>query len=118
MLPNRIRISKSATEIFKQIKMKTGVTPNILARFALAASLESADTIRENPDELVGSEMNIGTLFGELRLHFEALLKQRYGELDSESCAACIASHIDQGALILRRAKSVSDIFDLVPMVL
>ena len=41
MLPNRIRISKKATDLLARMKGNTGLTPNILARLAIAHSLET-----------------------------------------------------------------------------
>lgn len=113
MLPNRIRISKATTDLLKQVKAKTGITPNILARFALAKSIEDGGS-RLTPSDSAGSEFNIGTLLGDLELHYEALLKQRHGPIEDAECAALIAGHIERGAQTLRRVKSPADLLDIL----
>jgi DNA sulfur modification protein DndE len=114
MLPNRIRIPKGTTELLKQVKARTGITPNILARFALALSIENSGNSKVVPTDTDGSELNLATLFGELEHHFEALLKQRYGELNESVCGALISGHIERGAHALRRIKSPVDLLDLL----
>ncbi len=113
MLPNRIRVSKGTTDLLKQIKAKTGITPNILARFALAQSIEDAGSSPVAPQDTTGSEFNIGTLLGDLQPHFEALLKQLHGEITDGECGQLLAGHIERGAQRLRRIKSPSDLLDL-----
>lgn len=115
LLPNRIRISNSATELLKQIKSRTGITPNLLARFALAYSIEhSVDGSVEAPDTL-GSEFNVGTLLGDFELHFACLLRQRHGEVNEAEFASIIAGHIDKGMPALRRIRSPADLLSLIP---
>ena len=41
MLPNRICLTKVVEEQLKQLKIKTGVTPNVSARIAFFRSIES-----------------------------------------------------------------------------
>ena len=114
MLPNRIRISSVATEILKQVKARTGITPNILARFALAQSLEDAGEDIIEPSNTNGSEFNLITLLGEYKLHYEALLRQRYGEIDEGAGSALVAAHIERGMHTLRRVRSPADLLDLL----
>lgn len=113
MLPNRIRISSATTEVLKQVKTRTGITPNILARFALAQSLEGADASMIEPSDTSGSEFNLITLFGDYKLHYETLLRQRYGEVDESTCGALVAAHIERGMHKLRRVRSPADLLDL-----
>lgn len=114
MLPNRIRIPLATTDILKQVKARTGITPNILARFALAQSIEDSGAIMIEPSDTEGSEFNLATLFGEYRLHYEAVLKQRYGEIDEGTCGVLIAAHIERGAHSLRRIRNPADLLDLL----
>lgn len=113
MLPNRIRIPKATTEILKQVKARTGITPNILARFALAQSIEDSGALMIEPSDTAGSEFNLATLFGDYRLHYEAILKQRYGNIDDATCGALVAAHIERGAQSLRRIRNPADLLDL-----
>lgn len=113
MLPNRIRIPKATTEILKQVKARTGITPNILARFALAQSLEESGALMIEPSDTAGSEFNLATLFGDYKLHYEAMLKQRYGDIDESTCGTLVAAHIERGTQALRRIRNPADLLDL-----
>ena len=58
MIPFRVRISDAATARCRYIKSRTGLTPNILCRIAMALSLrEKRPVLAEAPD-LVGQELN------------------------------------------------------------
>jgi DNA sulfur modification protein DndE len=110
MLPNRLHISHRASEQLKFLKSKTGVTPNILCRMALALSIEEKH--KANPDitDLTGSEFNIVTLLGDSAPLFEALLKQKYGNIQVKDAELIMAAHIDHGLDKLKRAKNVLDL--------
>ena len=108
MLPNRVHISKRATELLKQIKARTGVTPNILCRMALTLSLE--ENHKANPDitDLDGSEFNLSTLLGEAGALYEALICHIHGNLDPKQAQLILAAHIDNGVDKLKRAKTIT----------
>lgn len=110
MLPNRVRISKRATDLLKQIKAKTGVTPNILCRIALTLSLE--ENHKANPDgtDLNGSEFNLPTLLGDSDSLYEALIRETHGNLGPKEALLILAAHIDNGVDKLKRVKSVGDL--------
>lgn len=110
MLPNRLHISKHATDTLKQIKGRTGVTPNILCRIALTLSLEEGH--KPNPDtiDLTGQEFNLATLLGDASLVYESLLKQAHGDLTPKQAQQMLAGHIDNGVGKIKHAKSVGDL--------
>lgn len=110
MLPNRVRISKRATELLKQIKAKTGVTPNILCRMALTLSLEESHKANPKNTDLNGSDFNLPTLLGDAAMLYEALLRQAHGDVDTKEAQLILAAHIDNGVDKLKRAKSVADL--------
>lgn len=110
MLPNRIHVSKRATELLKQIKARTGVTPNILCRMALTLSLEEGFKVNSDTTDLEGSEFNLSTLLGEAGPLYEGLLRQAHGDLDPKKAQLFLAAHVDNGVDKLRRVKSVSDL--------
>lgn len=110
MLPNRLHISQRATDQLKYLKTRTGVTPNILCRMALALSLEEKHNANPESTDLSGSEFNIVTLLGDSGPIFEALLKQVYGDMAPKQAELIIAAHIDHGVDKLKRAKSVLDL--------
>lgn len=110
MLPNRVHISKRATELLKQIKARTGVTPNILCRIALTISLDEDHKANPELTDLNGSEFNLPTLLGDASNLYEALLKEVHGDLEARQAQLILAAHIDNGVDKLKRAKSVCDL--------
>lgn len=115
MLPNRFRISHRATEILKQIKGRTGVTPNILCRMALVLSLrEGKQGVSESVD-LDGSEFNMPTLFGDFPLVYESLIRQVHGPLDGREIQRIVAAHIDAGVDHLKRVRTLGDLLSFAP---
>jgi DNA sulfur modification protein DndE len=110
MLPNRVHISKRATELLKQIKAKTGVTPNILCRMALSLSLEESHKANPEITDLNGAEFNLPTLLGDASQLYEALIRQSHGDLNPKDAQLVLAAHIDNGVDKLKRAKCTSDL--------
>ena len=110
MLPNRLRISKETSEQLKQIKSRTGVTPNILCRLAIAHSFKEHKQLKNKKTDLDGLEFNSSTLFGNHVKLYECLFTQIYGQLDSKEIELIVASHVAEGVKALKSAKSVSDL--------
>lgn len=110
MLPKRMRISKSATDNLKLLRSRTGVTPNLVCRMALLSSLQEGPEGGMNAPELVGSELNLPTLFGEYADAFEALIRHLHGDLDAKRCASVVGSHIDTGLSKLRKSRTLLDL--------
>ena len=113
MLPNRVHISKRASEQVKQIKFRTGVNPNILCRIALTVSLEEGFKAEIDSTDLVGLEFNLPTLFGEAVSVYEALIRQVYGEQNLKNAELILAAHIDHGLDKIKRVKNLNDIIRL-----
>lgn len=77
MLPNRVKISKSATDRLRNIKVQTGVTPNIIARIAIMLSLEDGGSLRNvMASDAEGQELNKSVLFGDHVDVYDALITQ------------------------------------------
>ena len=112
MLPNRVHISKRATDQLKVIKGRTGVTPNILCRMALILSLEENHKADADTTDLNGSEFNLSTLFGEAGPLYEAIMKLSHDDLSPKEAQLALAAHIDNGVDKLKRAKSVKDLIN------
>lgn len=111
MLPNRLRISKRAGEQFKQLKTRTGITPNILCRLAFTLSIEEGYKPNIESLELDGLEFNLPTLLGEHAALYLAMFRQVHGELNSKQAELMFAAHVDNGADKLKRSKNVLDLF-------
>lgn len=77
VFPQKFRISASSTAKLKFLKSKTGLTPNILSRFAIALALADENGLGNSSlSDLDGQEFNAPTLFGEHLDIYEALLRQ------------------------------------------
>jgi len=67
----------------RTLKMRTGITPNILARMGFALSLEEPGTPQDPFDsEEPGRDINRGTLLGEYDAAYVALLRTWVAETD------------------------------------
>lgn len=78
MLPNRIKLSKKATDKLRYLKMQTGLTPNILSRIAIMLTIrEGSDLSNAGVGEMEGGqELNDITLFGEYIYVYDVLINQ------------------------------------------
>lgn len=113
MFPNRIRISKGASDQLRLIKQRTGLTPNILCRIAIMLSVQRACLTKDSSAKLDGLEFNLITLFGEHTQLYECLLRQAYGELTQKEAEAVLAAHADDGVMVLKAARSLTELAQL-----
>ena len=111
MIPHRLRLSERATGRLRYLKSRTGLTPNILSRFAFLLSARDMRRIAHAPADLAGQEFNAPTLFGEHQELYELLLV-RYVETagDDRDPSLVIASHIDNGLHKMGHVRSVEDL--------
>ncbi len=114
---NKIRLSQDATLRVRQLKSRTGLTPNVLCRHGLCLSLEDESVpVPEHYDEH-GMEFNRYTLTGELDTVLMGLFRQWCHEnaVDSEGQQrALFRAHLNRGVLMLHaRAGSVGDLLAL-----
>jgi DNA sulfur modification protein DndE len=109
MLPNRLRISKQATDSLRLLKSRTGLTPNLLCRAALVISLEEGASAGERQTDLEGSELNLGTLFGDNVGVYECLIRQVHGNVEGRTLNVLIAAHVDSGIDLLKKSRSLGD---------
>lgn len=110
MFPNRIRISKGASDQLKLIKQRTGLTPNILCRIAIMLSLQRARLTKDNNAKLDGLEFNLITLFGDHTQLYESLLRQEYGVLSQKEAEILLSAHVDDGVMVLRAVRSLTEL--------
>ena len=98
--PLRITLSMAATNTLKQLSSRTGLSPNIVARFAILASLELLD----QPIDDAGTPdltINQATLFGDLEPFLMAAISYHARQAHSTSPSRLVANHIARGASIL-----------------
>ena len=114
----RIKLSTRSQQLLGGMKKKTGLTPNILARFALCMSLKEKSI--PNPDEFnqMGSELSPTVLFGEHEQLYHTLVVNRLDndKLDSEEFLNSMTrAHINRGVIALHpRINDLSDFYELV----
>ncbi len=115
---SRIRISNRSTNNLAMLKKKTGITPNILARFAICMSIK--DRSIPNPDEFddFGSELAPAVLFGENESIYLALMLNRLknDKLDPELYLnKMMRAHLNRGVIALApRINDLSDFYEFV----
>jgi len=111
-------MSYRSQNLLGQLKMKTGITPNITGRFALCLSLK--DPSIPNPAEFDerGSEIHPQVLFGDYENVFLALFIQRLKKdgLEPELYLnRMLRAHFNRGVIALfSRIKDMSDFYPMV----
>ena len=114
----RIKLSNRSQQLLGSMKKKTGLTPNILARFALCMSIKERSI--PNPDEFDqgGSELSPEVLFGDFEQMYHTLMINRLDndKLDYEKYLNTMArAHINRGVIALSpRINDLSDFYELV----
>lgn len=115
---NRVKLSLRTQNLLGQLKRKTGLTPNILARYSICLSLK--DPGIPNPDEFDerGSEIHPNVLFGEHEKMFMALMIKRleHDRLDPKIyLQKQLRAHLNRGTNALwPRINDLSDFYELV----
>ena len=114
----KIFLSADNTQKVRTLKGRTGLTPNILCRFALALSLHDPGVPDPTAFPNDGMEFNRYTLLGTHEVMILSLLRQRClqdGLDPDEELAEQLRAHINRGVSILYpRLRSLSDIGEMV----
>jgi DNA sulfur modification protein DndE len=117
---NRIRISSESTQWLRNLKSRTGLTPNIISRFAICLSLSKPKDRELFSTTSDGLEFNSYTLFGNWETLMISLIKQ-----EIFSCTGCnlieeseviegLRYHLMRGAKWLNaRVKCLNDLASL-----
>jgi DNA sulfur modification protein DndE len=116
---NKLHISSKTTKYLPFLKMKTGLTPNIVCRMGLCLSIAEASIPDTKMDDDKGQEFSRYTLLGEWDPFFISILRERLiqDNLDPEKdLLAQFKAHLNRGIMMLQtRIKDLSDIHDLLP---
>lgn len=108
MLPNRIRISKKATDMLAMMKGRTGITPNILARLAIAHALESNSLKKQVTTIQDGQEFNTNTLLGDHADTYAMLIRQQSQDID---ITKAVVQLVDDGLGLFSGVNNLNDLF-------
>ena len=116
---NRIKLSFRSQNLLGTMKKRTGLTPNLLARFSLCLSLK--DPSIPNPDEFddKGSEISPQVLFGEYEDTYRALMIQRLNTdhllLNQDMLNKMLKAHLNRGTIALfARIHDLSDFHEMI----
>ncbi len=119
MTLNKVRVCLQADQLLSQLKGRTGLTPNLLCRFAFCLSLRegSAPDPAAYPEDSK-REFNRYTLTGEWDILILALLRERLledGFPVNEPLEDHFRAHLNRGIILLhQRVKALTDIGHLV----
>ena len=112
MLPNRVQLSKTATNKLQNIKNRTGITPNISSRIAIVKALESTSSLENaGVEDSDGQVLNRDVLFGEHAEIYELLVREylTINSIDME-LDRVIASLIEIGVHKISHVRNVQDL--------
>ena len=117
----KILLSADNTQKIRTLKGRTGLTPNILCRFALTLSLRDPGVPDPSSYSNDGMEFNRYTLFGSYEVLLLALVRQRCLQdgLDPDiELAEQLRAHINRGVGILYpRLRTLADLGEIVTQV-
>lgn len=116
MLPNRIKLSKRATDKLRYLKTKTGLTPNILSRIAIMLTIrEGSDLSNSGVGDMEGGqELNDTTLFGEHIYFYDILINQYiHDKKINLSVGETIVAMIEIGVYKMGHIKQVEELCNL-----
>ena len=116
---NKLHASSRTTKYLSFLKMKTGLTPNILCRMALCLSIAEPSIPDTKIDDEKGQDFSRYTLLGEWDPFFISILRERliHDKLDPENdLLVQFKAHLNRGIMMLQsRLKDLSNIYDLLP---
>ena len=113
MLPNRIKLSKKATDKLRYLKAQTGLTPNILSRIAIMLAVrEGSDLSNAGVGEIDGGqELNDTTLFGEYIYLYDIIINQYIFDKNIKlSIADTIVAMIEIGVYKMGHIKQIEQL--------
>ena len=113
---NIVTSSKSQI-LLGRIKSRTGLTPNLLARFAICISLEDDSVPNSSEYDKEGSVLEPSVLFGEYEQIYHGLMRNRLKKdnLEESTLNEMTRCHLNRGVISLNlRIDDLSDFYDLV----
>lgn len=117
---SEMHFSDEASRRLSQMKGRTGLTPNVLARMGFCLSLEDPEPIDAPDFDGPPGHINIKwhVLVGSYETLFVALLKERCKQdaIPQQELVAHFKAHMNRGALLLaKQLKSLDRLIYLMP---
>ena len=112
MLPNRVALSKKATDKLRYMKTKTGLTPNILSRIAIMLAIKEGSDLRNaGVGDSDGQVLSRDVLFGDYAEVYDVMINQYIHDYSIEgSPQEVISALIAVGTSKLGHVKKVQDL--------
>lgn len=112
--PYRVVLSEMTTSVLRSLTSKTGLSANILSRFAMLISFEDRDPPANDAGKL-GLTINRATLFGELEPFLMSAYALTNKKLTGPNSGKELANHIARGATYLNvRVQTLTDFLAVV----
>lgn len=114
---SRIKLSAKSQNQLGRLKARTGLTPNLLARFALCLSIKEKSPPNPAQYDKDGNDIEPAILFGEYESLYLGLMKNRLkkDELTDSELNEMTRSHINRGVIALSpRIQNLEDFYELI----
>ena len=114
---SRIKLSAKSLNQLGRLKARTGLTPNLLARFALCLSLKEKSAPITSQYDKEGNDIEPAVLFGEYESLYLGLMKNRLkkDKLSDSELNEMTRCHINRGvASLARRIQNLGDFHELI----
>ena len=116
---NRVQLDDEVTDMLAQLKQRTGLTPNYLARIGLCYSLNEARPPTAEVYDSDGQVLNRYTLLGEHDALYMALVRKRMlneGRNPEDELYDYFILHLNRGVeRLYGRISGLGDLFTLIP---
>lgn len=109
--------SSKSQVLLGRLKSKTGLTPNLLARFAICLSIRESSVPNPSEYDRDGSTLEPAVLFGEYEQLYLGLMRNRlekdnHPESELTEMTRC---HLNRGVITLNaRIENLGDFYELV----
>lgn len=114
---SNIITSTKSQALLGRLKAKTGLTPNLLARFAICLSIKENSIPNPSEYDKDGSVLEPSVLFGEYEQIYHGLMRNRLknDSLDESELTDMTRSHLNRGVITLNsRIDNLGDFYDLI----
>ena len=112
MLPNRVRLSTTASQKMQYLKNQTGITPNILSRIAIMLAIkEGSNLTNAGVSDYDGQVLDKSVLFGDHTDVYDVLINQFIHDNSIDMDAQkTIASLVEIGVHKMGHVKNLSQL--------
>mgnify|MGYP006415434995 CR=1 FL=1 len=115
MLPNRVRLSTTASQKMQYLKNQTGITPNILSRIAIMLAIKEDNSLKNaGVSDYDGQVLDKSVLFGDHTDVYDVMINQYMNDnnIDMDT-QKTIASLVEIGVHKMGHVKNLSDLCKL-----